>query len=352
MQTQSIHKDRNSAVELLRLFSVCGIICMHIYGHVTKGVVDLAYYAFINTLCNCGVSLFVLISGFYTIKPTISGGIKIVMVTIFYSVLSYVLKTPRGGITLKELIRSTMPISAQKYWFISAYFVLFCFSDLLNKALDSLDQKQHMRVILRFGILFVIAPTITFLHIMGDGGKGICNMLLMYIIGRYIGKYYKSFQRKSYILHIMIVLIAGVAINFTTGYFVPKDGVPYAPLAKDSSVITVTLSILIFLEVIRHNFTSRFINRIAMHTLSIYLFEGVLEGFFLNTTGLWNYKGEWYYIFSLILCAGGIGLCCCLVDEVRCFLFIPIQRSIKKYESKIQNKIRQASNYIIDKICF
>ena len=134
MQTQSIHKDRNSAVELLRLFSVCGIICMHIYGHVTKGVVDLAYYAFINTLCNCGVSLFVLISGFYTIKPTISGGIKIVMVTIFYSVLSYVLKTPRGGYHLKGISQINDAHISSK---ILVYFCLFCFVLLFGSSQQS-----------------------------------------------------------------------------------------------------------------------------------------------------------------------------------------------------------------------
>lgn len=176
-------------------------------------------------------------------------------------------------------------------------------------------------------------------------------MLLMYIIGRYIGKYYNSFQRKNYIPYIMIVLTVGMAMNFTMGYFVSRDGVPYAPLAKDSSVITVTLSVLIFLEVIRHNFILKSINRVAMHTLSIYLFEEVLEGFFLNITNLWSYKGEWYYIFALVLCAAGIGLCCCLIDEARCFLFIPIQSFVKKYEGKIQKRIWQAINYVVAKMC-
>lgn len=124
MQDQATHKDRNSAVELLRLLSICGIICMHIYGHVTEGVVDLAYYVFINTLCNCGVSLFVLISGFYTIKPTISGGIKIILITIFYSVLSYMLKTPRGGYCLKGISQINDAYISSK---ILVYFCLFCF---------------------------------------------------------------------------------------------------------------------------------------------------------------------------------------------------------------------------------
>ena len=169
--------NRNSAIEMLRLLSIVGIICMHMYGKVTLDSVDLLEYAFVNTLFNCGVSLFVLISGFYSIRPSFSGGARLVLITVFYSVISYIVETQNGGsFELKELVRSFLPISAGRYWFISAYFVLFCFADLINKALEKMSQEEHFKLILRFLILFVVLPTLTFLHIMGDGGKGLCNM--------------------------------------------------------------------------------------------------------------------------------------------------------------------------------
>ena len=191
----------------------------------------------------------------------------------------------------------------------------------------------------------------------------------MYLVGRYIGKHYQSSEngfrlwtsgstkgeRLISTLHkplqnlsvvrlrvsLVIVLSIGIALNCVTGYLFPRDGLPYAPFAKDSSIITFTLSILIFLLVVRHSFSSVIVNRIAMHTIAIYLFEHTLEFITLYDSGLWDYKGNWYYIVLLIVCAIIISIGCCLIDEIRYVLFIPIEHIIKIIERKIKSFDRQ-----------
>lgn len=62
---------RNSSIELLRIISMLMIISMHVLGvHYMEPskLVDREFVLFINSFCNAGVTIFVLISGFYGIR--------------------------------------------------------------------------------------------------------------------------------------------------------------------------------------------------------------------------------------------------------------------------------------------
>ena len=50
---------------------------------------------------------------------------------------------------------------------------------------QKLTKREFIKLIALMFIVFSVLPTFTTVHIMGDGGKGIMNMGLMYLIGRY-----------------------------------------------------------------------------------------------------------------------------------------------------------------------
>ena len=54
---------------------------------------------------------------------------------------------------------------------------------------EKLDKKRFQRLILTMLLVFSILPSILQIHVMNDSGKGVLNMLLIYLIGRYIRKY-------------------------------------------------------------------------------------------------------------------------------------------------------------------
>lgn len=61
---------RNSSIELLRLLAIFGIVVMHINGPLLDSAFGLnsIWVQLENSIFNCGVSVFVLISGYFGIR--------------------------------------------------------------------------------------------------------------------------------------------------------------------------------------------------------------------------------------------------------------------------------------------
>ncbi len=67
-----MEKHRNSSIELLRVISLIMIMLMHGFGNTLSlfgnlDVFNSRLFIFINSFCNCGVTCFVLITGYYGI---------------------------------------------------------------------------------------------------------------------------------------------------------------------------------------------------------------------------------------------------------------------------------------------
>ena len=62
--------NRKSGIELLRILCMFGIVYMHTFGSMLETVHggNMALAVFENALFNCGVSCFVLISGYFGIN--------------------------------------------------------------------------------------------------------------------------------------------------------------------------------------------------------------------------------------------------------------------------------------------
>lgn len=185
---------RQSNFELLRIVAILMIVSMHLMGEMmqTRSFVNRELIIFFNAAFNVSTSLFILISGYFGLHFKTEKLIHLWILTLSYSVLVlilnvFVLKTePLGG---KLLIHSLFPVFTKSKWFITCYIILYILSPYINKGIESLSQKQFVRVLMILIIFFYIAPTILFLQIMNDSGKGIINMLTVYLIGRYLAMY-------------------------------------------------------------------------------------------------------------------------------------------------------------------
>lgn len=61
--------ERNSTLELLRIFCILGILCMHLCGTFSESgnIVTLIQLNAVNSLFNICVSIFILISGYFAL---------------------------------------------------------------------------------------------------------------------------------------------------------------------------------------------------------------------------------------------------------------------------------------------
>ena len=287
-------------------------------GYSKVSGVNLIYGIVINSLCNTGVSLFVLISGYFGMKFNIRKIISIELTTVFYALLTLAVKYVCGlPVTVKEVFYSFFPVSSRIYWYITSYMLLMIFSDYINLIPEKLSKKSFQKLILIMLIIFSVLPSIIQVHIMGDAGKGVLNMLLIYLIGRYLKKY--DIQIKSSIkLIISIILLLGVEIlvNYLCSMLRGGIGI-YAPFARDCSIFIVILSVLIFLYFKKIELVSPFINMVAKNIIGIYLFESAVRIVIYIKFDISQYLDKWY-LFAEVL---GVGLIvfvlCTLIESIR-----------------------------------
>lgn len=127
---------RHSGLECLRIISIILIVSMHILGNTfhTSNWLNKEFILFINTLGNTGVTLFILISGYFGIRFNTHKFFKMLVVVWFYSIVSYLIETIwlHTPHTWTGLASSLLPILSKKYWFMTCYVVLYCFSPYLT----------------------------------------------------------------------------------------------------------------------------------------------------------------------------------------------------------------------------
>ncbi len=98
---------------------------MHLVGiwwDFCDNLFDKEFIIFVNSLCNCAVTIFMLISGYYGIRFNLKKIIRFEMMVLFYSILFILVQYCLiGGVGAKEMVSSVFPLLTSKYWFYTAY---------------------------------------------------------------------------------------------------------------------------------------------------------------------------------------------------------------------------------------
>lgn len=326
---------RDSNFELLRILCIFGIVSMHTFGsfYGTATGVNLVYGVFINSLFNTGISIFVLISGYFGIRFSARKYLRLESETLFYSVISVVvIGIVSNSWAIKDIIMAFIPVASGKYWYITCYMLMLVFSEFINKAPDKLSKKDFQKLLALMFVVFSVVPTIIQFHVMNDGGKGLANMLLMYYIGRYIRLYgndekgigVKTGMRIGFPLIGVVVVLVGFVLNMVLTMLRGGTGV-CAPFARDCSAIIVLSSVAIFMSFKRMRFQSAIINGIAKHVVAVYLLEGAMRTLIGNFFDISLYGERWYLFAVIAAYVIVVMVACMIVDLIR----MPIDRYVE-----------------------
>ena len=323
---------RQSNFELLRLLCIFGIVTMHTYGSLygTATGINLIYGVFINSLFNTGVSIFMLISGYFGINGTAKKFLQLELKIIFYSVLSTItICCVQNHWSPTDIIKAFFPVISGKYWFITSYMLLLIFSNYLNKVPNNLERKDFEKLLFLMFSIFSIIPTIVQFHIMNDSGKGFANMLLMYYVGRYIRLYWNKPPNILKKIKLMLVGIIATEFSLNLALTLIRGGVGvYAPFARDCASTIIVASILIFLWFEHLNIRSKLINNIAKHVLAVYLYENAIRTCYSNFLDITIYSEEWYLCIVIAIYVIGVIISCIFIDLIRGFVAKPFENII------------------------
>jgi len=317
----------------------------------------------ITVLGNVGVNLFILISGYfmsYSKKPfKLEKLIKICGQVLFYSIGTYLLLVfiHKETFSIFSLVKNIIPIITEQYWFATTYVILMILSPYLNMFIESLKQKQHIKLICILMICWVIIPTLT-------NYKLKCNDLLwfayLYIISAYIRKYNNQFKKSSncyifvacalFLLYIVSVLVIDLA------------GIRYPSLASKSiyfcgkqNIIMVLLCISLFIGFIKKDINYNFINIISAGTFGVYLIH---EHPSMRNI-LWNdimsfsidIKDSIIFIPVSILICFGVYIVCTIIELVRRYFSENYtDKFLVKYIDQIVNKLNKFYTVVFERL--
>lgn len=323
---------RNSSVEVLRMLAMLGIVIMHTNGAVMEhsSGIGFAWTQFENGIFNAGVSIFVLISGYFGIKLSAKKLIQLESSVLFYAVLSAIVGCYFGKESILSIVKAFIPISTNCYWFISCYILLMIFSPYINKGIDLMSESQHRNLLMLMSAIFLVAPTVLYYSVLG-GGKNVINMLLLYILGSYIRKYNLKEKFNSKLLFKIFIITTVLNILLNTLISLATGSKSHIPFARDCSIFIVIEAVTLMLLFLKIEFHSDLINKVASHVFAVYLFEGAFRQILQNVIFNYSiYEGKWYWVLVNIAVALVAMICCMAFDVLVEVILKPIRSLMLK----------------------
>lgn len=353
---KNISLQRESNGELVRLICMQFILLHHfiIYGLPVdirsliapvnaESIVAVFATGFVYVAVNC----FILLSGYYGIKFKWSGLLHLYLFILFYNLLwmSTHLFIGDKEFTIDYMLKSILVFTHDGApWFLRAYMILYCVSPILNAFINNSTKKNYVFVIILLTILNLLLGYGYAVDGFNPNGYNYQQFIYIYMIGAYLKRYFTqeridACRRKSFgIWGLMAILWGGMTIlNAYTPISIWK------PWTYNNPVVIIG-AVGFFCYMMSFHFESRFINYLALSTLSIYLMQTKCFSAYcaLLMTPFTNEQIAQFGLLS-ILCKFAIMIVgvlafsalCIVIDQIRIIMMTPLINKVKKIETNI-----------------
>lgn len=344
---------RDSNIELLRILCIFLIIVLHAIGfnNCCEGITG----AFLKAIGNCGVTTFVLISGYYGISFNPKKIFHLRNIASFYLLfaLLFELYTHRP-VSGSNIFSVFFPIISGKYWFLTCYSLLIILSPYINHLLDSLSHNKFRILVFLLVFVFYFIPTFFKYHILGDDGKNIICMTSAYIFGRYIAivKLTDKYRTTSLLITFIISISSIVLLDHLqqclgiTNYLAANHLV--YKLDGDNSLFILIASTCMFLWFPRAIFHSRIINQIARSVFAVYILEWFVRPYLLQYIDIPS-------LSPLIQPLATIGIAififflCTAIDQFRMLTTSNIEKKVESFECALFERAKNKTKIILQR---
>ena len=342
-------KERQSNFELLRLIAIYMIVLIHINMYVynfSVGTVAFVYSHMINGICNTGVTLFILISGYFGVKLDVKKLTKLELRMITYSLIVLAIMFITGfasysfGDKLELTAKAIMPFISRNHWFYTCYVLIILFSGFINDFVNCLGEKRLRHLLIMMLVVFSIFPTFLYFEVVPDNGKGIVQMLMVYMMGRYIRLYGEDFGTKN-AKWFAPVFIGLWVINSISHAFPIQVGGIYHTICKDNSITNLIIAICVFYLFKRMNFKSKLINTCAKYVFAIFAINYVLIDICVDAAiGKEGFipADPFLGICLLVAISFAIVIICIIIGVIRELLLALVDETIAEKINKIVRK--------------
>lgn len=311
----------------------------------------LARYLFEGLALVC-VDTFVMLSGWFGIRPTKKGLFKFLFEVFFFAFICYVFRVLMGisdsaiatAPSYWEQMRNIVLFTSPLYWFVISYLGLFILSPVLNTFVEKIDQKQYRIVLIGYFVFQTIYGWLVSCNPQAgqfSGGYSIISFIGLYLLARYLRLYpcKATTMKRNWDLVVYIGLcIINASIGFCAAYF-DIDGVN-ARIVGYTNPLVIAASMYLLLYFSKLHFSSKFVNWLGAGAFGVFLLH-------LNENIYFPYFKPWmqeiWQNLSGICCFGAIAALLIfffiigeLLDHLRAYFWTPIEK--KKFAPKDETK--------------
>lgn len=337
--------ERKSNIELLRIVAMLFVVLLHA-NYFSLGRVNITdiiinpiptfFKAYLEQLCIVCVNVFVLISGWFGIRPTLKGGLSLLFQVFFFHILIILVLLAIGeSIPASGFYRLFYEDSP--YWFVIAYLILYAVSPILNAFIETVNVRTYLSVLVSFFLLeFAFGWMSNVAGAVYNEGYSAISFMGLYLLARYLYKYPTKIITFSIPQNIMLYFLFSLLPILL--FFLTKREFNYMAY---TSPFVISASVFFFMAFNKMKFSNKVINYLACSSFAIYLVHLhplVKDHFICLMRSAFEKLGGMYILFAVSF-AIILGLICMILDKVRIFVWKQILKSdlIHRLHLQIEN---------------
>lgn len=254
------------------------------------------------------VDIFVLISGWFGIRPTKKGLLNFLFQSFYFIIGVYLVMVASGltPISIKGITSCFLFIQDYDYWFVRTYLLLFIMSPILNAFVENANKKTYQNVLIGF-FLFQTVYAWCFVAVNAfAGGYSTISFMGLYLLARYANIHNPKWSRMTKSKDLLVIVTCVVfmaAFSFATTY----AGHPVGGKFYDSYICPLVILMSLFMVILfsKLHIQSILINWVAASCFAVYLFHTHITLFYDYFK---HFVANLYAQYDSVLCLFVIGV--------------------------------------------
>ena len=226
-------KERDSNMELLRICAMLLVLVVHAdfraLSAPTPEETDInstsAFLRFLTeSISIIAVNVFVLLSGWYGIKPKITRLTEFVFQVLFFGIICLSCEWLLTGRMPQNVLLTILTLSPpSNYWFFKTYLALFIISPVLNSFVENAKRRQFEYVLVGwFSFQSIYCWLINGVSWI-EWGYSLPSFAGLYLLARYMNVYKPRFTQFQFNTDLSIYL-GFVLFNTLAAFFLKQIG--------------------------------------------------------------------------------------------------------------------------------
>ena len=323
--TQTTQRDSN--FELFRLFAMLLVMLVHAnytsLGNVTQSeLLDTPLSATVRVVCEqlciVSVNLFVLLSGWFGIRPTLKKFASLIFQVLFIG-LSVTQICRLSGVEVPSRMFGDMLYFGASYWFVPAYIILFWLAPILNSYAEHASKRDFGWTLVAFYTFQSLFGWLSYDYGHYHNGYSAISFVGLYLLARYLRLHAERLRAMAWWKHLAcyLLLTAITATISLVGLYLANKTYGATSYA---SLLVVGASVSLLLMFSNFHFHSKVVNWLSASAFAIYLVHqapGAMQLYYQLFDRAYDTINGWLFIPFTLAVTLAIALASILFDKVR-----------------------------------